>query len=90
MTKDRFDQEAADWDNNPVTVESSKKAFAQLKECGLLRDSSGCMLHADSDDRGSWPCTFRIELNVLTLPSSFLRCVGNRLWHGPSDGTRGT
>jgi len=32
MANDRFDQEAAAWDNNPVTVKSSKLAFGSLLE----------------------------------------------------------
>ncbi|KIW00094.1 uncharacterized protein PV09_08280 [Verruconis gallopava] len=32
MANDRFDKEAAEWDNNPVTVKSSKLAFGSLLE----------------------------------------------------------
>lgn len=32
MANDRFDKEAAAWDNNPVTVKSSKLAYGSLLE----------------------------------------------------------
>jgi hypothetical protein len=32
MTSDRFDKEAAEWDNNHVTVKSSKLALGSLLE----------------------------------------------------------
>jgi hypothetical protein len=32
MASDRFDKEAAEWDNNPTTVKSSKLALGSLLE----------------------------------------------------------